>query len=435
MSGEHISTAARWSIAAFAVCLSFCASVAWAGGLGLYEVGAPDLGTAAAGRAALAEDASTAFGNPAGMVRLEGSQFLVGLQPLIVTTEFDVGAQTVTPGGGTDGGNAGGFVPSGGIYAVYGLRPDLKLGISFNSYAGGSLDYENDWVGRYYTTEAQLLTFNLNPVIAYRVLPWLSLGAGFSVQWAKLNQQVAINNNLTMASRLPDGRLKYEDTNFGFGGNAGVLFEIDPKTRVGVTYRSQVGQSFDDVPSFGQLSVAVQSLLERGGLIGRSLGVDMTIPQEVMVSAYRDLTDDLAVMANFGWQNWSQFGEFSVSLDTSPPEEHAVNANFDDTFHGAIGAHYRLGEPTLLLLGFAYDSSALTELHRSAALPIDQQLRFAAGVQYAVTDKYTLGFAYEYASLGNASINTTRNERAGTLEGDYSPNSLNVVSFTVSHRF
>src|SRR6185369_16803328 len=101
-------------------------SAVWAGGLGIYEVGSTDLGTASAGRAALAEDASTAWGNPAGMTRLAGSQLLIGLQPLIVTTEFDVGTRTTTSG--TDGGNAGGFVPSGGIYGVYGILPDLKIG-------------------------------------------------------------------------------------------------------------------------------------------------------------------------------------------------------------------------------------------------------------------------------------------------------------------
>jgi long-chain fatty acid transport protein len=435
MAGRRIPRGVPWLIGAAAGLLLVGPAAVWAGGLGLYEVGSPDLGTAAAGRAALAEDASTAWGNPAGMARLERSQFLIGLQPLIVTTEFDVGGQTNVPGGGTDGGNAGGFVPSGGIYGVYGLRPDLKLGISFNSYVGGNLDYEDDWVGRYYTTEAELLTFNLNPVVAYRVLPWLSLGAGFSVQWAELKQEAAINNNITMAQQLPDGRLKYKDTNFGFGGNFGVLVEIDPRTRVGVTYRSQVGQSFDDVPSFGQLGVALQSLLQRSGVLGRSLGIDMTIPQEVMVSAYRDVTDDLAVMANFGWQDWSQFGEFDVSLQTDPPRSQAVDADFDDTFHGAVGMHYRLGKPTLLSLGFAYDSSSVTEPHRSASLPVDRQLRFGGGVQYDPTPDYTLGFAYEFAGLGGADLNTTRNQRAGTLQGDYSPNTLNVISFTVIRRF
>jgi hypothetical protein len=56
------------------------------------------------------------------------------------------------------------------------------------------------------------------------------------------------------------------------------------------------------------------------------------------------------------------------------------DAGFDDTFHGAIGAHDRLGKPMRLQLGFACGSSALTEPNRGPALPVDQHLRFTAGV-------------------------------------------------------
>ena len=95
-------------------------------------------------------------------------------------------------------------------------------------------------------------------MIAYRVLPWLSLGAGFSVQWAELKSGAAINN---VIDSLPDGRMNYKDTNFGFGGNFGALFEINQRTRVGITYRSQVDQSFHDVPSFAQIGPGLKAAL------------------------------------------------------------------------------------------------------------------------------------------------------------------------------
>lgn len=398
-----------------------------AGGLWLYEIATPDVGTASAGRAALANDAATAFGNPAGMTRT-GTQLLFGLSPLIVTTEFDAGTGTTIPG--TNGGNAGGFVPAGGVYGVYRPRQDLAIGMAFNSYAGGALSYDSNWVGRYITTETELLTFNLNPSIAYRVLPWLSLGAGFSAQWAKLKDELAINNGL---EGLPDGSMKFEDTNFGFGGNVGALFEIDALTRVGITYRSQVDQSFDDVPSFGQLGPVLEDALRRAGVLDSSLGLDISIPQEVVLSVYRDITEDLAVMASFNWQNWAQFGDINVSLSTVPPRAKAVDADLDDTFQGAVGIHYRLGEPTLLMLGFAYDSAAATRATRSPALPVDRQLRFAAGVEYAINEQYSVSAAYEYADLGSAAINVQR--PSGTVEGDYQANSLNVFNLTVARRF
>jgi long-subunit fatty acid transport protein len=65
--------------AAFAA-TALVASTAQAGGLLLYEFGTAEPGLAAAGYAARAQDASTAFTNPAGMTRLDGTQVLVGGQ-------------------------------------------------------------------------------------------------------------------------------------------------------------------------------------------------------------------------------------------------------------------------------------------------------------------------------------------------------------------
>jgi long-chain fatty acid transport protein len=189
------------------------------------------------------------------------------------------------------------------------------------------------------------------------------------------------------------------------------------------------------VPSFSQLGPGLQAALQGTGVLGSNLGLDVSIPQEVMLSGFWQASDDLALMANFGWQNWHHFGRYSVSLSGVPTGNVSVDAGFDDTFHGAVGLHYRLGKPTQLQLGFAYDSSAVGKSNRGPALPVDQQLRFGIGLLYDITEDYRLGFAYEYVSLGKAEINTTRGPLAGTLQGDYESNSLNVIGFTVSHKF
>ena len=57
----------------FATAAWLIAPAASAGGLFLYEIGTADVGLASAGYTARAQDASTAFTNPAGMTRLEGT--------------------------------------------------------------------------------------------------------------------------------------------------------------------------------------------------------------------------------------------------------------------------------------------------------------------------------------------------------------------------
>src|SRR5271157_4891444 len=78
---------------ATAILLTFVTSARGAG-IELYETGAPDLGTASAGRAAMAADASTAAANPAGMTLLDRSQLLGAAGTLLPSTNFDVAPQT-----------------------------------------------------------------------------------------------------------------------------------------------------------------------------------------------------------------------------------------------------------------------------------------------------------------------------------------------------
>jgi long-chain fatty acid transport protein len=145
-------------------------------------MGTPDLGTASAGRAALAKDAATVFGNPAGMTSLDRSQLLVGTQLVVGDVHFDSGPDTTVAGG--NGGNASGTVPGLSFYYAQSVTADFKLGFWSGSYFGGELQYENAWSGRYYATKTELITLGAGINGAYRVNDWLSIGGGPSPSMA-----------------------------------------------------------------------------------------------------------------------------------------------------------------------------------------------------------------------------------------------------------
>ena len=100
----------------------------------LYETGAPDLGTASAGRAAIAADASTTAANPAAMTLLDRTQLLSAVGALPPFTNFDLAPQTTTSGGGGD--NAGVFTPIGGFFYAHKLSERLWLGLATDSDFG-----------------------------------------------------------------------------------------------------------------------------------------------------------------------------------------------------------------------------------------------------------------------------------------------------------
>lgn len=414
---------------------------AHAAGVWLIENGSSGMGTASAGRAALANDASTAFNNPAGMTRLDRSQLQVGLVGLDIHSEFS--GQTSFPG--LDGSvettgnshNIGGITPVANFSYVHVMSPDLRLGVTVGSYFGLALDYGDSWQGRYYVQRAEMLTMGVTPSVGYKVNNWLSVGGGATLLYGKLAQDMAINTSPLGARDLNDGLLEVDSSDISYGYNLGVLLQPVKETRIGITYISQVKLKFDDVAVFKNVPVTAPIWNVIATKFNTSkLDLEWTIPQALNVSVYQQLTDRLAVMANLGWQEWSQFGTIIADLSsTSTSGSKTVDAGFDDTWHGALGMQYRVAEPWLVQAGFAYDSSPVKEEHRSVAMPLDRQLRYATGVEYTLNRDITLGCDYTFIDAGKSKINQNRGPLAGHIVGQYDTNYINALGLRMNWKF
>jgi long-chain fatty acid transport protein len=404
-------------------------SPVWAGGPAPYEIGTPDLGLASAGWAARAQDAATVATNPAGMTRLDRSQVLVGVQPAYTDIHFDTASATF---GGNNGGNAGGFTPGGGLYYAASLTPDLRLGIGTIAYAAGSLNYEKDWAGRYFSQRSVLTVSGITVPVAYRVNEWLSLGAGPNFLLGHLDEKAAVNN---VERRLGDGRIEYEDYQEGYGGNFGILIEPRADTRFGLQYLTQVNMNFRDHLQLGGLGPILEYGLGQRDLLNPRLHLRLNIPQMVMVSGYHELTDQLAILGDVGWQDWSKFGDFGVTVSSVDTNSFTVKEHYNDTWHVALGTQYRLNPVWLLTGGIAYDSSMVDNSNRKAWLPMDRQIRAGLGTQYQWSEDVTVGFAYEYADLGENKIRQNGGPLQGDLRGNYSSFNANFFDATLIWKF
>jgi long-chain fatty acid transport protein len=412
------------------ILLTFVTSARGAGLL-LYETGAPDLGTASAGRAAMAADASTAAANPAGMTLLDRSQLLNGSGAMLPSTNFDIAPQTTTSGGG--GGNAGVFSPIGGFFYVYRLSERFRLGVAADSDFAAAFNYGKKWAGRYYVTQESVITGKINPSIAYTVNDWLSVGAGVSLSLGRLMLQSKINNNLFRFMHRPDGGFALESWDEAFGGNVGILLRPIAKLRVGLTYQSPIDYKFGFRPHVTGLGPLLSRLRTRIG--GTKVNIPIEVPQQVMLSGLYNVTSYWSLMGNVGWQNWSAFGEFPVGISSVKQRTVEANLHFSDTCQIAIGQQLRIGEKWLWSAGFAYDSSPVSKANRIAVLPIDRQLRYGTGIQYQINRDITAGAAWELMDAGPAPYSASRGPLAGTLQGHYSTNLLNFVALNFIWKF
>jgi long-chain fatty acid transport protein len=414
----------RWGILSV-LGLLLTAAAGQAGGLYLYEIGSPDVGLAAAGYAARAQDASTAFTNPAGMTRLKQPSLMTGAQPMYLNIDFSADINTTVAG---DSGDSSGWMPAGGLFYVHPVNEKLAFGLAVTGYFGLALDYQDNWVGRYYVQDATLQAAAIQPAIAWQVNDQLSVGAGVAMLYGMFEEKLAVNRVL---DALPDGELKLEDEDITVQLNLGVLYEPVLGTRFGLTYLSKADLDFSDKADVSGFGPTLEGIL---GLGSRNIDLGMTMPQAVMFSVYRELNDRLALMANLGWQDWSEFGKVEVSVSNTRVDL-TTDLDYDDTWHIAFGAQYRLSEPWLLTAGIAYDSAMFDEEDLTPALPVGETWRFGFGTLYDWSKSLTLGAAYALGWGGDLDMDVERGPLAGRVSGTYKNTAIHVVALNVQWRF
>jgi long-chain fatty acid transport protein len=217
-----------------------------------------------------------------------------------------------------------------------------------------------------------------------------------------LKDQVAVNN---AAPSLADGRLKLEDNTWGVGVNLGLLYELSSETRFSLTYNSQVDLDFKAPAEFSNLGPGLETLLRSRGLLNANVDLSITVPQQMMVSVFHQINPRWAVLGSLGWQQWSRFGKVDVSVDSNNPNSLTTALNFDNTWHAALGAQYRVSDPWLLNFGVAYDSKFQSGSTIVLSLPANAAWRFGAGVQNQLSKTFSWGVAAEYAYGGTLDVN------------------------------
>lgn len=405
-------------------------------GFQLQEQGVKGLGNAYAGGAAVAEDAATVAANPAGLTRLP-AQLVAGGHFALVKAEFRDRASTNPLGGASIGrrvSDGGGTIPIPNFFYSRPLNDRLTLGIAATPYFGLQTNYNDDWVGRYHAVDSELITFALNPALGYRVNDRLSLGAGFTVQYAEALLSNALDfGTLASLAGAPgvrpadpafDGFSKVEGDDWGFGFNLGLLFQATPDTRFGLAYRSRIehslsGDSTLTIPEFAQPLAGPSRV--------RDARADFSTPASLSLSVHHRLDPQWALMADLTWMEWSSFEEIRIRHADGSPD--AVQPqNWEDTFRFALGVSYEASEAWTLRAGLAYDESPVPGVeHRTPRIPDNDRRWLALGASYRPAPGISLDFGLARLFINDTAIRDTEPTTGGladapignTLNGQY----------------
>lgn len=406
----------------------FCQQ-SWAGGIILYEIGSDNAGLANAGAAARAQGPSTIASNPAGMGYLPGTQITGGLQVLYGDLTFDRDSNTNVSGSGS--GNALDPMPGASFFISHELDDHWSVGFGQYGDFGLAVDYDNEWSGRYFAQDASLLGLSLVPSVAYRFNEQWSVGLGVRVMYGMLQAQTAIDRAPLGLTDRGDGQFKYKDQDWGVGANVGLIFAPQPGTRIGLTYTSKIDLEFEDgldVKGDGRL-------LER--VNGTNTQLDMTVPQTVTLSLFQQLDRQWALLASANWQDWSEFGDIAVQVDTTAfgSQSRTVDAGFKDTWHLSLGAQYQATEQLLWNVGVAYDSSAVSDSNRTFTVPMGESWRIATGATYALDKDTDLNVSWAMVWLGEMPVEQTKSVSGTRTSGEFDNAWIQALTANMTWRF
>lgn len=397
---------------------------AHAAGYALAEQSGSGLGNAFAGAAAIAEDASTVYFNPAGMTYIEGTQAAGVLHLIKPSIEFNNQgsvAGTARPLGG-EGGNAGdlAFVPN--FYFVMPLNEKTKFGLGVNAPFGLKTEFDKDWIGRFQGIKSELKTININPSLAFKVNDQLSLGFGLSAMWAQAELTSAVN--LGAAER--SSTVKGDD--WGFGYNLGAIYQVTNDTRIGVAYRSKVDQ---------HLKGDVKFSVSNGPTPNGDVNADVSLPETVSLSAFSKLNNTWDVMADATWTRWSRFEELAIYRDSGALLTKTVE-NWSNTMRYSVAVNYHYNDTIILRAGLAYDEGPVSDEFRTTRIPDNDRkwLSFGAGWQATPATKFDVGYAHLF--IGDTDIDDNQTTAVplgkGRVRGDFD-GSVDILSMQVTHNF
>lgn len=349
----------------FALTVCGLCSTAIANGLAVNEQSASAAGTAYAGRASTALDASTVYGNPAGLSKLKRTEVSGGFAVVSAKTDIhDVQS-------GASGGNKGDSVPL--ITLPFGyfstpINQDFTFGMGIYVPQGLSNDYESSFQGRYHGSNSLVKVVTLQPTLAYRLNERISIGGGPTINHIDGELENDLATGALNAGKDTKITIKGDDTAIGY--NLGLMIDLNDATTWGITYHSKVTYTLK-----GHTGVKdAPSVLGLNGKYAASLTT--TLPESVDTSFTHHFNDRWTGYLGATWTRWSRLSKLeAMNKGVSPLGQQlgfgtiGEELNWHDTTAVAVGASYQLDEQWVLRGGFAYDPSPTTNANREVRIP------------------------------------------------------------------
>jgi long-chain fatty acid transport protein len=389
---------------------------------GGFRVASHDAEATARGEAfaATADNPSAIYYNPAGITQLPGHQLRAGVYGLYIDATFNEHAS-----------NQRDLHPVPHLF--YTFKPQqLPLAFGLGLYApyGLSSEWPEDTGFRTVGIEGNLKYGTVNPVVAWQILPTLSVGAGPTFNYSELNLRQGV---LLPIPNSDSFEFKGDDLFVGF--NLGLLWKAHPKLHFGAAYRSETSAGY-------QGSTKAYGLLPPDFSVPFGFQQDATgrlaFPQHVVGGISYRPTPRWNLEVNVDWTDWERLNVLTIGQAAAAPplfpQNLEVPLHWDSSFYYELGVTRTLSEAWQVSAGYIYNENSVPDATYNPLVADLNRHFISVGTAY-LTRALDLSIAYQFGYGPARSVSGSLPSAAGqSADGKYRYLS-HALSLSLAMRF
>lgn len=347
--------------------------------------------------AAVVDDATAVFYNPAALALLKNRQIIILNTVSSFSSEFTGRAIQVNTGF-TQSGNSDTttryYLPS--LYLGMPVTNHVTVGFAVISNFFNN-DPDGSSILRYVQSSNKIQNVDFVPALEYKFNDFFSVGASINLSYADF----LLMRTLGFPSlNIPDSQSRNESDATGIGGDVGFLLKPSQYTTIGFNYRSAVTYQFNGT-----------SILESNPeVISNDYGFKFWTPARSVLSINQMITPAFGMIGTVQYIQWSIFKEIDIhgiatKIGSQPVILDAkVPYYLRDTWLLTLGAYQRITPKLILRVAGSYNQSPANGNYQ---ISNGDSIIVGPSISYQISKNMIIDASYAHAFIQNKDIHIT----------------------------